>query len=548
MFTADCDQCGARNTLPASAQDEGINSGSIIPCPNCGADVCVRLSLPPTGSGAVTLASEAVGETISATSESVGEPIGEAIVPKDEPGEDEATQVLEPSALPDSEQARVLATASASDELEPVTPRHGASRADADGDNDIEPATARRGPSTEGEAAALGDELFDGRAELESSLDAPDSSESLVPLSDRDFLPNSENPGRHLPVPPKRERHANANANANPAMEAGEEAPLSFGTPTLAALVRKGNPPPRREHREPRDPAERREDERDNQDVLVPPAGPIDELWDARVIPMLRQPTTTDAPVASMSRPPEAPKGPSRSNGALGFALLVAGVAFVAGLAVKNARETESAQQAIPAAAPIPEAPAVTPMPQPAAADVPVAPSPAPAEQPSESAAVASPPPALAAPEPNAKRGQSGLGFASDSKAPEASRAPNSGASTTAASANDAPRSTVAPVRSATVSTETPPAEVAFNADATATALDAAALRASSCKKPADPSGVAVVTITFAPTGRVTSANISGPPFAGTETGGCIASVLRSVKVPAYTGDFMTVKKTIQVQ
>jgi hypothetical protein len=103
-------------------------------------------------------------------------------------------------------------------------------------------------------------------------------------------------------------------------------------------------------------------------------------------------------------------------------------------------------------------------------------------------------------------------------------------------------------VRSATVSTETPPAEVAFNADATATALDAAALRASSCKKPADPSGVAVVTITFAPTGRVTSANISGPPFAGTETGGCIASVLRSVKVPAYTGDFMTVKKTIQVQ
>jgi hypothetical protein len=499
------------------------------------------------------VASETVGDALSTTSESLGEPIGEAIVPKDEPGEDEATQVLEPSALPDSDEAPARATASASDEHEPVTPRHGVSRADGEGDNDVEPATARRGPSTEGEAAALGDELFDGRAGLESSLDSPDSlesPESLVPLSDRDFLPNSEKPGRHLPVPPKRERHANANANA--ALESGDEAPLSFGTPTLAALVRKGNPPPRREHREPRDADERRDaserdDERDNQDVLVPPAGPIDELWDARVIPMLRQPSTTDAPVASMSRPPEAPKGPSRSNGALGFALLVAGVAFVAALAVKNARETESAQQVIPAAAPIPEAPAVTPMPQPAVADVPVTPPPAPAEQPSESAAIASPPPALAAPEPNAKRSQSGVGFASDSKAPEPSRAPNSGANT-AAPANDAPRSTVAPVRSATVSAETPPAEVAFNADATATALDAAALRASSCKKPADPSGVAVVTITFAPTGRVTSANISGPPFAGTETGGCIASVLRSVKVPAYTGDFMTVKKTIQVQ
>ena len=113
----------------------------------------------------------------------------------------------------------------------------------------------------------------------------------------------------------------------------------------------------------------------------------------------------------------------------------------------------------------------------------------------------------------------------------------------------EAPRSTVAPVRSANAAVEAaPPAEAAFDSDATGAALNAAAQRASSCRKQSDPSGVAVVTITFAPSGRVTSANISGPPFAGTETGSCIASVLRGVKGPAYAGDFMTVRKTIQVE
>lgn len=516
MFSADCDQCGARNKLPASAQDQGISSGSLIPCPNCGAEVCVRLAIPATE-----------GEAVSVASEELGEPIGEAIVPKDEAGDDEATQVLEPNLLPDAVTQRP-ATVAAADELEPTTPRRtdGSAAVDAS-ELDLEPATARRGPTVEGEAAAISE------VPLDSVLDS--SPDSLVPLSDRDFLPTSEKPARHLPVPPVRERHAAATG----AGDASEDAPLSFGTPTLAALVRKANPPPPRR--------ESHDDEANDQDVLMPPAGPIDELWDARVVPLLRQPTMTDAPVASVSRPPEAPKEQPRSNGALGFALLVAGVAFVAGLAVKNAKETESSQAAIPAAAPIPEAPAVNPMPQPAIAEAPATPPPAPpAEQPSESAAGASPPPTLAAPDGDIKRTS---GAASNVGKVTATDAPKSAAM----NANierpiETPRSTVAPVRSATVSTDAPPAEVAFNADATASALNAAAQRASSCKKPTDPSGVAVVTITFAPTGRVTSANISGPPFAGTETGSCIASVLRGVKVPAYTGDFMTVKKTIQVE
>jgi hypothetical protein len=91
-------------------------------------------------------------------------------------------------------------------------------------------------------------------------------------------------------------------------------------------------------------------------------------------------------------------------------------------------------------------------------------------------------------------------------------------------------------------------AEGPFNADAARTALAAAVAQASSCRKPGDPSGVAAVTITFSPSGRVTSANIAGPPFAGTPTGGCIAATLRRARVPAFTGDMVTVRKTVEIQ
>jgi hypothetical protein len=89
--------------------------------------------------------------------------------------------------------------------------------------------------------------------------------------------------------------------------------------------------------------------------------------------------------------------------------------------------------------------------------------------------------------------------------------------------------------------------QLAFDADAAASALDDAASRASSCRQAADPSGVAVVTVTFAPSGRVTTATIAGPPFVGTTTGSCIAATMRSAKIPEYSGQFKTVKKTVTV-
>lgn len=87
-----------------------------------------------------------------------------------------------------------------------------------------------------------------------------------------------------------------------------------------------------------------------------------------------------------------------------------------------------------------------------------------------------------------------------------------------------------------------------FDVAAARTALDASAAQASNCRKEGDPSGVAVVTITFSQTGRVTTANISGPPFQATPTGGCIASTMRKTRVPAFAGEMVTVRKTITVQ
>ena len=99
-------------------------------------------------------------------------------------------------------------------------------------------------------------------------------------------------------------------------------------------------------------------------------------------------------------------------------------------------------------------------------------------------------------------------------------------------------------------SAESPPAEPAgpFDRDAASAALGRAASEASSCRREGDPSGMAAVTITYSPSGRVTTATIAGPPFSGTATGGCIAATFRRAAVPPFSGELVTVKKTVTIQ
>ena len=103
------------------------------------------------------------------------------------------------------------------------------------------------------------------------------------------------------------------------------------------------------------------------------------------------------------------------------------------------------------------------------------------------------------------------------------------------------------PKPTATVAATTAPAGAPFDQGAAKAALGGAMGQATGCKAAGDPSGVARVSVTFAPSGRVTQAMVQGPPFAGTATGGCIARAFKSASVPPFSGDPVTVQKTVNM-
>jgi hypothetical protein len=87
-----------------------------------------------------------------------------------------------------------------------------------------------------------------------------------------------------------------------------------------------------------------------------------------------------------------------------------------------------------------------------------------------------------------------------------------------------------------------------FSRGAAVAALSSAASSASGCKKAGGPTGSGKVVVTFAPSGRVTSANVTGGSFGGTSVGGCVASVFRRAKVPAFGGGPVTVSKSFSIR
>lgn len=60
-------------------------------------------------------------------------------------------------------------------------------------------------------------------------------------------------------------------------------------------------------------------------------------------------------------------------------------------------------------------------------------------------------------------------------------------------------------------------------------------------------SGSGVATVTFAPSGRVTTASVTGD-FAGSSVGGCIARKFRATRVPAFSGEAITVSKRFSIE
>jgi predicted Zn finger-like uncharacterized protein len=86
-----------------------------------------------------------------------------------------------------------------------------------------------------------------------------------------------------------------------------------------------------------------------------------------------------------------------------------------------------------------------------------------------------------------------------------------------------------------------------FSKASAISALGGASGSAGGCKKAGGPTGIGKVQVTFAPSGRVTSATVMGPPFAGTAVGGCVASAFRRAHVPAFSGNPVTVSKSFSI-
>jgi hypothetical protein len=87
-----------------------------------------------------------------------------------------------------------------------------------------------------------------------------------------------------------------------------------------------------------------------------------------------------------------------------------------------------------------------------------------------------------------------------------------------------------------------------FNAQAAKLAIDRIVPRLKGCKQPGEPPGTATVTVTFAPTGRVSNAAVTTQRYAGTRTGTCIAARLREARVSEFTGKPVTVKRGVAVR
>ena len=138
------------------------------------------------------------------------------------------------------------------------------------------------------------------------------------------------------------------------------------------------------------------------------------------------------------------------------------------------------------------------------------------------------------------------------------SEAPSSSASASASPTTTAEPKSEKPVAAAPspanagpkkVKEEAAPAADAppFSKAAAISALTSAASSAGSCKKPGGPTGPGKATVTFAPSGRVTTATVAGGTYSGTSVGGCVASVFRRAHVPAFSGSSVTVSKSFQI-
>jgi len=145
-----------------------------------------------------------------------------------------------------------------------------------------------------------------------------------------------------------------------------------------------------------------------------------------------------------------------------------------------------------------------------------------------------------------------------DTAVAAAPRAPATGTAVAAAVAAPKPAAASAPHETATkekeasheaATTAAAPAAggAPFDTGAAKEVLTAAASNVASCKEMGGPVGSGKVAITFAVSGRPTSVAVTGA-LVGTTVGSWVARLFRSVKVPPFAGDPVTVAKSFSLE
>jgi hypothetical protein len=87
-----------------------------------------------------------------------------------------------------------------------------------------------------------------------------------------------------------------------------------------------------------------------------------------------------------------------------------------------------------------------------------------------------------------------------------------------------------------------------FDSTAVVAAMQGAVQLAEWCRAQEERAATVRVSVTFAPSGWVTSAQVEGPAYEGTRTGSCVESVFRSVRVSPFGGRPVRVHKSFVVR
>lgn len=169
------------------------------------------------------------------------------------------------------------------------------------------------------------------------------------------------------------------------------------------------------------------------------------------------------------------------------------------------------------------------------------APTPEPSNAPAEVAKPAAAPPAAAAPPVAAAPAAAAEPAAAEPSEPNAALA----AAATPPSDKPAAASRAPSSAKKTPPRATKPVAAQFDKAAAKEALNSAAAKAASCGSGGGAKGK--VQLTFANSGKVSSAEITEGPFAGTAAGKCALRHFKAARIPAFSGPPQTVAKSFKI-